>query len=746
MQNGLFEASQLRHNLNMVELNIIEDHMEASRLFRESINNTLLAFSYVRKVELLKRNAGQEEKSVQDLEAEANELKKEAELDKREGDMWATRSYADEIAYEGTTMTGEELAQQAKREYDEAYAAMAHAARKRQRGEDDLKKAEADLKVAQEVKNQTEVDGGLCKWFQIACKTARGGSPPLPGGNETDPNLSDDVIKANQDIQYALKELQYATAEREQAMKLFRNASLHANMSVQMLHEAQVFRNQSKLDTKEASEHRDHAAEEMKVATEDEFLAGELEMDVKYETDEIKEYTNASNTFFRMAANDHYQAQLLNQKLMSELAEVHEVEQKLDKTTEEAKSHVAKAGWYALMACLAGACLLVMVLIQIIASFRYQRPLLWIVRPPPHRMNDSLYLLNHLFIFVLSMGYVGELLSSFDQEDKASRAGITILFAIVAAVFQVSLLHLLPHSYKLYQESHLHSTNLRILLREDVLKKGAVASLVFAIELLLVWVNVGSAAFKRAYLMNIWWTWIVVFGLAACYTFYVIRHQDMLRTTTDTSEYLDAFDADALSKGSAAGHDIYTSLGNEQNIERQSLLSNSPPESVQGSVQGSVHGSAQRSYRDSVHDSPSSTTQGAVLPITNPLPSHRSSSSSMKSVPLRNEEDRGGYGALGDFSRSNPSVSPEIRATFIVSWRSELEKVRLLFEILVASWAVWIIRRDIELIVKLSPLVKGLAWGRCPLWILNIFLLVILVAAAKAYTNRRKENSQQGLC
>jgi hypothetical protein len=751
MQNGLLEASHLRQDLNWDELKVMEYHLEASQMYHESINKTLTAFAYVRRVELLKRNASQEEKTALDLEAEANELKKEAELDKKEGDMWTIRSHADDIAYQGTTLTGEELAEQAKEETEEAQVLMSHAARKRQRGVDDLNKAEADLKAAQEVKNQTVVDGGICKWFQLVCNAARGGSPPLPGGNATDPNLSDEVIKANHDIQFALKEIHYATLERDHAIQLFHNASLHANMSVQILHEAQFFRNQSRLDTMEADAHNSNAAHETKSAAHDELLAGELEMDVTYETAEIKEYINTSSLFFGMAINDHYKAQQLNQKLILELAEVTEVEQELDQKTVEAKSHVAKAGWYALVACLAGACLLVMVLVQIIASFRYQRPLLWIVRPPPHRMNDTLYLLNHTFIFVLSMGYVGELLTNFDQEDKSSRAGITILFAIVAAVFQVSLLHLLPHSYILFQQSHLHSTNIRILLKEDIAKKGAVASLVFTIEFLLIWVNVGSAPFKRAYQMNIWWTWIMVFGLASCYTLCVKRDRDALRTPTDTSEYLDVFDTDACSNGSLAGHGNYTSPGDEQSIERQSLLSNYAPESLQGSVQGSVQGplqgSVQHSFRDSVQQSTSSTTQGVILPMTNPPRSYRSSSSSMKSVPLQNENVLGGYGALGDLSTSNHSISPEIRATFIVSWRSELEKIRLLFEILVASWAVWIVRRDIELIVKFSPLVKGLAWGRCPLWILNVFLLVILLALSKVYTNnRRKDNGNQALC
>jgi hypothetical protein len=742
MQNGLLEASRLRHELNWDELKAVEYHLEAARLYRESINHTLTAFAYVRKAELLKRNAGGDEKDVHDLEDESNELKKEAELDRREGDMWATRSYADGIAYEGTTMTGEELAQQAKRENEEAQVVMAHAARKRERGVADLKKAQADLKAAEELRNETIVEGGVCKWFQLACKTARGGSPPSPGGNETDPNLSDDVIQANQKIQFALKEIHYATVEREHAMTIFRNASLHANMSVQILHEAQVFRNQSRIDAEEANAHHAHAAKENKEATEDELLAGELETEVTFETSEIKEYINTSNVCFSMAINEHYEALQVNQKLTLELAEVATVEEELEQKTEEAKSHVAKAGWYALVACIAGACLLVIVLVQIIASFRYQRPLFWIVRPPPHRMIDTLYLLNHSFIFVLSMGYVGELLVDFDQEDRASRAGITFLFACVAAIFQVSLLHLLPHSYKLFRESQLHSNNFRILLLEDILKKGAAVSLVFAIELLLVWVNVGSAAFKHAYQMNIWWTWIVVFGLAACYALYVMQHEDLLRTT-DTSGYLDAFDADGCSNGPAVDQDIYSTQVDEQCIERQSLLSNTAPGSVQGSLQGSI----KQGYQDSVQQSTSSTAQGAILPVPHPSPSHHSSSnSSMNSVPLRNQEEMGGYGALGDFNRSDLSISPEIRATFIASWRSELEKIRLLFEILVASWAVWIIRRDIELIVKFSPLVKGLAWGRCPLWILNIFLFVILIVLAKAYTNRRKMNTRQGLC
>jgi hypothetical protein len=127
----------------------------------------------------------------------------------------------------------------------------------------------------------------------------------------------------------------------------------------------------------------------------------------------------------------------------------------------------------------------------------------------------------------------------------------------------------------------------------------------------------------------------------------------------------------------------------------------------------------------------------------------------MKSVPLGTDDDRfsststaaagiGGYGTLvgttdEDRYRHFLNEYPHIHSTFISSWRVELEKLRLVMEILLACWSIWVVWNSVNLIVKLSPLASEVTWGRCPLWILNIFLLAILICFGIWYTSQRRK-------
>jgi hypothetical protein len=101
------------------------------------------------------------------------------------------------------------------------------------------------------------------------------------------------------------------------------------------------------------------------------------------------------------------------------------------------------------------------------------------------------------------------------------------------------------------------------------------------------------------------------------------------------------------------------------------------------------------------------------------------------------------YGSVTTEEGDAQSISTQIASTFITSWRAELDKIRLLFEFLIASWALWIIRRDMILIMKLSPLSPDLVWGGFPLWILALLLLVVLGFTRYTFSTSRVENFER---
>lgn len=76
------------------------------------------------------------------------------------------------------------------------------------------------------------------------------------------------------------------------------------------------------------------------------------------------------------------------------------------------------------------------------------------------------------------------------------------------------------------------------------------------------------------------------------------------------------------------------------------------------------------------------------------------------------------------------SVGPEVASTFISSWATQLNRLMFLAEILLASWALWVVRYDMAIIFKLSPLAPRIIWGFFPLWVLDIILAALFAALA----------------
>lgn len=232
--------------------------------------------------------------------------------------------------------------------------------------------------------------------------------------------------------------------------------------------------------------------------------------------------------------------------------------------------------------------------------------------------------------------------------------------------------------------------------------------MVSAIEMLLCWCWIGTITFGRAHVLNSSLLWLAVLCMSLWYGIFIQTHKNAVANDLLTN-CCDGFDnVIPIIRNECVS-------GNEN--ERHSLLATSDHESFQASAPSSDNNlSTGSSNQSSLHNSQQVS----------------SSSPSMESVPIGSTEyeDECDYGSLTDIFRAHLSTSPDN-----FSWKTELLKVRLLFEVLIASVAIWIVRRDLSLIRKLSPLAKDLVWGKAPLWILNILCFTAVATVVISFAN-----------
>jgi hypothetical protein len=755
MQNGLEDAAKLKFSMELDELRALELRAEAADLYRHSINHTLQAFEFAREATILKQNIRNETNDVNQLQIEEEQDEEEANRDSQEASLWAIRNYGDNLASMGSSTTGHELAKLALQEHEMADVHSKNADAKLQEGSTRLRVAREQVEIArqnEDVKANAEASYGICRIFPFACSVVS--SRTTTDNDETGAyssapaQPSDESIRANKAVQDALREINEAKVERDVAMELYKNSSLHSNASAQLLHEAQLFHDQAEYDEAESIAYRDEARDFASEASLDKELIKEEQEKIQIEQTEMNKYVNESRSVLNLAISEHRRASATANAMEGKMAQVRAVEELWGLKMVEAHRHVAKAGWCGLVSAVAAVCLLLLVVVRIVGTFRYSRPLLWVVRDPPHRTHDILYLINHIFIMVLAMGFVGELLLHFREEKTSAKIAITMLFALVAAIFQVTLLHFLPHTFRLFGQSDLQTGNVYVLLHEDVVKKGTVVFLLCAMEMLLIWIIFGTIVFHRAYKWDNWWVWIIVVSLAASYGVFLRKHGYIYdQQYVDTSNYLDVFD----SARSGYSDEPSMTRGKEDESERRALLS---PSNISDAQMDGVINMSSASSSGIINDSlrTSIASHASRMEIHNNLHSSVGEpspdrSQSLNSVPLGSEDKSpsdgsAGYGSLiadNDRFRYISNTHPEIHSTFIVSWKSEFEKLRLMLEILLVCWSIWVVQNSITLIVKLSPLASDVAWGRCPLWILNIFLLVALVCFGVWYTRQRQK-------
>ncbi len=493
--------------------------------------------------------------------------------------------------------------------------------------------------------------------------------------NQTEPSKA--VIQANREIQASLQTIHEIENDRALAIELHRNASLHANLSMTILTDALAFQNQSNIDLHHAEEERTIAQEKWAEAEQDREEIQEEESEILLIEQEIQNDTKRSEYYFQRVNVDRYRENYALERMNRDLDYYQKRRIQWEAKLHEADHHISRAGWEALVGSVAGLCLLVLVTTNMVGTFRYQRPFRWILREPPYFARDAWYLVCHVAIFVLAMAYMGELLINFSHQTIASRLGITIALSLCAMVLQLVLLHLFPAVLL----GELEANSMRLWIKQTIAHNGTIIGLVSAIEILLCWCWMGTWAFEKVHKLNNFLVWLVVVSLSVGHGFFLRKHE-----------------------------------------QANSFSVQSPSTNISSKVPGSI---VMNDERDSLL-APSFSERGFQSPSTS-----SGSQPSMYTIPVGSSDSYNHEDDHGSLSRYLGHLSFNARLA------SDLEKVRLLLEIYLASLGLWIMRKDLELIRKLSPL-ASLVWGQAPLWIVNICLFLVLASLIVSVANIKK--------
>lgn len=677
MMNYMIEASALKQGLHMEELVMFDNYREATRLHLASRRNAKDAFAKeLEAVELMHRIRA-EEVALAKVQSVVSDLDEEAEENEQAASDLDYASIGDNLDYISAKLQGTTIEKRAVEEAAEASDHLAHADELELQGAQRLAEAQAQLNATENLMDVIATNHGLCKWAGWACKGLSKETPQDPGKK-----ISDEAIAIASSFDEALTYIDQAKKERDYAMEMLHKSTKDVNESLAILERANEFRERSDQEHLDAMKLHEKAEEEEEIAAREEIVGAFESAEIKMDQGRLISSLNAMSQLAVEAREDAESATALDYRREVQHAAITETELRIRDVTFLAKKCVTHAGWYALFAVLLAILLFVLSVMRIVTTCLTNEPWTWLVREQKFVLRDISYIYVHFLLLILTMAFSGELLRIYHKHGVFGRVEIIVLFALAGAFFQVTLLHFIPNIARLVSVSSLNTHTFLTLLRENVAKSGIVVFAVFILEILLCWVNFGNFLFLHIYKLNGVWLWGFV-GIAGA--LHVV--------------FLENYSITPMSDGSQF----------EEGSELSSILTSSENQN--------------RSEMASLVDDP--TLQDISL--------SRSNKSSQSTNPVGS-----GYGSTmtEDVHRS---LSPEISSTFISSWVAQLNQLKLLLDMLLASWAVWVSRHNILIIFKLSPISPGIVWGFFPLWVLDVFLFALLGVLIHGFCKWRQQ-------
>ena len=688
---GMREAATARKELQFQKLEYFDHHHEEIQFRRKSHQHAQEAYETQKLLHDLFHNITVERKEISELVEDYKELRHQAIEDAEEVWEYAAQAHLEGFMSTKDRIEGTELAERATNETSDADLYMNISLVEEDEGNKRLADAQHVLDTVQDAQNVTAstAEQGVCAWIAWACTLVRGNS-----NLDEAKKASNLAIAAAAEMDSAMEEIEDAHRKYSLAKELYDQAAQHGNESVHMLNESRVFHNEEEEDLETAREYKAKYETEATEANNDKELAIQDEIQLIQDDKQFRQYAHQKNNLTLLARREQFKSHQLYMKMLDEEKMITDSELQIRQTILDARRHVAHASWYALLACLSAGCLFSLISVRIIVSVKSLHP--FIIREDPFLFKDLTYIATHVFILLLSMGFAGDILVEYVHLNTAGRVEIVLLFAMIGTMFQCITLHLLPNIYTLKTTLSLNKDTIFKLLVEDLGKRGFAIFLVFIMEVLLCWVNFGVKAFTNAHRLNQWGMWILV-GVAA------IAHSICANRVPEET--------------ATATYDSYRMTG---------------PHLVQPPRVNVEIGSVPSSHSSVYQDNPEASS---LLPSSG-ISSLSGSSSVWFSVDLLSASRSPPATSTPQYgSMPNGQIPRRVDAAFISSWRLELRRVRILFEALIASWALWVVRRDITIIVKLAKLPSTEAWGKLPVWILFVIAISVILCVVRTYRN-----------
>lgn len=567
----------------------------------------------------------------------------------------------------------------AKRAQDEAAEAS-----KRLEHADDLAEQGAELLKQAEAKlNATENPSEVIAADQGICRWVYWACSSIDRNAppETGKKISNEAIEIAAEFDHALKLLNDASNERQYATNLLQKSSKDVNESIAILESASKFRENAEEEHFEAVELHDKAKKEEQKAKEDEIVEAIEEEEAISDKSRLITALNSMSRYVVQARAEGEDATALDYHRQQEQTAITATEMQIRAVTYAAKKQVTHAGWYASTAVLMAVGLLYLSLQHIGKTCLTGEPWLWLVRQQKLSIRDVSYVYLHFLLVILTMAFSGQLLHDYPKHGFRGKIEIIALFSLVGSFFQVALLHFLPNVIRLVSVSSLNAHTFLTLVVENVAKSGIVVFAVFILEILLCWINFGAALFTHVYKWNGYCLWGVVTVAAILHLVYFEDYSQLARDIDSTMEVRSA-----------------PTIDKEQGTELRSLVDDTPQLwDGRGGIMGDLDSASSSCTKDNNY--------GSTV-VTN-----------------------------------GHEFSSEISSTFISSWTAQLSRLCFLVDMVLASWSIWVVRYNVAVIFKISPLSPGIVWGYMPLWVLNLVLLTIFLASIYIFCRwRQKEH------
>ncbi len=679
MMASMQEAATLKNALRMEELVLFDDYRRSTMLHLASRQHVQAAFTEEHEAMALLGRIRAEELQSSIFHDAATKLEDEATKDEQEASDLDYASIGDNLDYISSKLKGASIAKRAEEEATEASERLSHADELEKRGTELLNQAEAKLNATGNVADVVASNQGVCRWISWACDNIERQTP-----TEVGKKISDEAIAIAADFDDALQLINEATNERKFATELLHKSTKDVDESIALLESAKQFREKADVEHQESLELHDKAEKEEERAKEDQIV-GELETgEAVSDRARLISALNAMSRYVADARAEAENATVLDYRRKEEQAVMMETETRIRATTFAAKKHVTHAGWYASLTVLLAIGLLILSLMRIVNTCQGSEPWLWLVRKQKLSIRDISYVYIHFLLLILTLAFSGQLLHEYHRHGFQARTEIVALFALAGSFFQVTLLHFIPNVIRLVSVSSLNVNTFMTLLIENVGKSGIIVFALFLLEILICWVNLGTTIFSRVYKLNASWLWGIV---ATTATLHIIFFESYNQHSAEIGSIADGLDASSIS-----------TFEKDQGTELRSFVDD-----------------ASRT-NDSGHETFDFCT------ITSKCTNNTSYGSTL------------GNAGVGCHS--------EISLTFISSWASQLNRLKFLLDVLLASWAVWVARHNVAVIFKISPLSPGIVWGFIPLWILDLVLVALSGSMLYAFCRWQQRKQQ----